>query len=1184
MSHRLPMAVSIAVLTFAAAARGADPLRAGFANPPAVAKPQAWWHWMNGNVSRAGITADLEAMRQVGVGGVTVVNVDGGIPRGPVPFMSPEWRADFRFAVAEADRLGLSVCVENCAGWSSSGGPWVTPANAMQRLTVSRTTVDGPTSFDAVLPQPPTTLKTFRDVAVIAFRQPAPTTVPTSRPNGGGLVVRRATYGPVDGGPSAEVTARVVGLIRDRKASVVANNKQMGGDPAEGQVKQLRLEFTLDGAAETLTADEDQPLIFPTDAAQLAKARAAQSSSAKRTFVTLPPAEATDGLVVPRSGVVELTDRMGADGRLRWDVPPGRWVVLRLGHTPIGVLNHPAPAEGRGLECDKLSAAALDAHWAGFMQPVLNDLGPLAPRVMDSALIDSYEVGNQDWTGDFREQFRRRRGYDPVPFLPSFARFVVDDPAVTERFLWDVRRTVADLFAERYFGHFAELCHARGLASAVEPYTGPFESMQSGASADTVMGEFWTGSQGHPSIKLAASIAHAYGKRIVGAESFTTDGRAGRWQNDPYQLKPLGDLMFCQGLNRVVFHRYAHQPWTAPGRRPGMTMSEYGLEFERTQTWWPQAAAWVQYLARCQFMLQQGRAVADVAYFTGESTPVETRVGKPAMPVGYDYDAVDTGVLTHGATVDGGRVRLASGASYAVLVLPPDDANLTPATLAAIDRLVRDGATVVGPRPRHSPSLADYPACDAAVAALADGLWGPCDGEHVREHAAGRGRVVWGQPLADVLSAAHLPPDFDAPTDATLAYAHRTTDDGADLYFVSNQHRRHQAVDCTFRVSGKVPTLFHPDTGAIEPAPVWHEWGGRTVVRLDLDPAGSAFVVFRPSVGVAVDAVVEVVRETSPATRPSDLWITRAIYAAADGAGAADVTARLAARVRDGRLSVDVGDETMGTDPAVMHAKVLHVDYTLDGRPEHADVPQGQMLSVTSIASGASAEWVPTFAEDGRPAVRSWVDGRFTLRTASGRQTVAVVDGLPATIDVAGPWSVTFPPGGGAPPSVTFAKLTSWPDHPDAGVRYFSGTATYRHPFTVPAESLAGGREVWLDLGDVKHFADVTVNGRPFATLWKPPFRLDVTAAVRPGANELSVAVTNLWVNRLIGDEQLPPDCQWRGEQLAGWPQWLLDGKASPTGRLTFATWHHWDRAAPLLPSGLIGPVTIRSAAVATAR
>ena len=659
-------------LAFTVAAASIDPLQSGFLNPPDSARPQTWWHWMNGNITKAGITTDLEAMKQIGLGGATIVNVDCGIPRGPVAFMSPEWREDFKFAVQEANRLGLKLCVENCAGWSSSGGPWNTVTNAMQRLTSSETRAQGPAVFDAALPQPPVTLGFYRDIAVLAFKAPSveADTASGPVPSAAKLEIKRAVYG-ADGGGSADVKARLVALIKSGQKSIVADNDELGGDPAFGQVKQLRVEFTLGGQPGAATVDEGETLVLPTNTGQMAKTRSFGKSSVDRTFVHPPRAIAAASEAIPRDGVVDLTANLAADGRLRWDVPPGSWIILRLGYTPTGVNNHPAPKEGTGLECDKLSKAALDAHWDGFMQKVLDDIGPLAGKALDSSLIDSYEVGGQDWTANFREEFQKRRGYDPLRFLPAFTRRVVDNPAVTERFLWDMRRTIADLFAENYFGHFAELCRQHGLLNAVEPYTGPFESLQCGAPADVVMGEFWAGSRGNPTVKLAASIAHIYGKSIVGAESFTASAEAGRWLNDPYSLKTLGDLMFCQGLNRYIFHRYAMQPWT--NRWPGMTMGPFGFHFERTETWWTQGKSWIEYISRCEFLLQQGRAVADAAYFTGESAPVVMRVGNPALPAGYDYDAVNADVLLHGATVKHGRITLASGANYAVLILPPGE-------------------------------------------------------------------------------------------------------------------------------------------------------------------------------------------------------------------------------------------------------------------------------------------------------------------------------------------------------------------------------------------------------------------------------------------------------------------------------------------------------------------------------
>ncbi len=1087
---RLIPASFLLCLVFTASAAPADPLETGFLNPPDSAKPQTWWHWMNGNITKAGITADLEAMKGIGLGGATIVNVDCGIPRGPVKFMSHEWREDFKFAVSEANRLGLKLCVENCAGWSSSGGPWNTVTNAMQRVTTSEVRVTGPTNFAGVLPQPPTTLDFYRDIAVLAFPLP------------------------------------------DSSATIENIEAKAG---------------------------------FNSDAV-LSSAKAGGS---------------TNGAVQSR-GIVDLTTRLAAGGKLNWQAPAGEWVILRIGYTPTGVNNHPAAYGGEGLECDKFSKAALDAHWDGFMQKILDDLGPLAGQTLDSSLIDSYEVGGQNWSENFHKEFQKRRGYELTRFLPVFTGRVVDSPTMSERFLWDVRRTIADLFAENYFGHFAELCRQHGLKNAVEPYTGPFESLQCGAPADVVMGEFWSGSQGHPSVKMAASIAHIYGKIIVGAESFTAapGAQSGRWQEDPYSLKTLGDLMYCQGLNRYIFHRYAMQPWT--NRWPGMTMGQWGFHFERTETWWNQGKPWIDYISHCQFLLQQGRAVADAAYFTGESAPVEMRVGNPPLPAGYDYDAINADVLLHGATVKNGRLTLASGASYAVLILPPNDDDMTPQTLQRICELVRAGATVVGPRPQHSPSLNDFPTCDAQVKKIAAEMWGQCDGTNVLENTDGKGRVVWGKSLADIFAAQNLRPDFEfqgAGANSHLAYVHRVAG-AADIYFISNQRRQFDSAECTFRVNGKVPELWHPDTGVIEPAPVWSTEAGQTKVRLDFEPAGSVFVVFRHVADNADHVVAASGSFAIEPVRTPKLEILHAVYTAPDGAGGMDVTAKLSELASDGQIAVAASNDVLGGDPAVNHEKELRVDYTLDGKPGHATVHENEtlMLPVTTII-GQQPRW-EMGTTGGKPVVKMWSNGEVRLQMDPEGIVRAEVTNLPAPQEISGGWNLSFPPNWGAPPSVVLEKLISWTDHTNAGVRYFSGTATYERELEIPAASLAAGRELWLDLGAVKNFAEVSLNGQNLGVLWKPPFRVNITAAAKPGVNRLAVKVTNLWPNRLIGDEHLPPDCEWDGKQLKAWPQWLLDGQPSPTGRLTFTTWHHWTKDSPLLESGMLGPVTLRTAEI----
>ncbi len=1124
--------LGIASLCLSLNIANADPLDAGFRNPPDSAKPQTWWHWMNGNITKAGITADLEAMKSGGLGGATIVNADCFIPHGAVNYMSPEWRDDFKFAVSEANRLGLELCVENCAGWSSSGGPWNVASNAMQQVTTSEIRVIGPKQFSGTLPPPPTKLNFYRDIAVFAFPTPEGEavdmkawlskatsstegqdckklyddsavsfiTLPVPKPDRPQFVQLEfaqpfaARLITLTLGPGAQQwgAGKCDGMIQvsddgvnfrdlrkfsfpDRAFNPVTLS--LGNSPVSARF--FRALFTSAG---------DQVKQIPVTEFQVSPRLGIEDVAAKAGFndngISSPATESVSpALVVNHTGMVDLTSHLKPDGQLVWDVPAGDWTILRMGYTPTGVNNHPAPVEGTGLECDKMSKAALDAHWAGMMQKVLTDVGPLAGKSLTGSLIDSYEVGGQNWTPKFREEFQKRRGYDPLPYLPTFTGRVVDNPAVTERFLWDVRRTIADLFAENYYGHFAELCHQAGLAAYSEPYGGPFESLQGGATADIPMGEFWIG-QPWVNAKLPASIGHIYGRKVIGAESFTAmPGGHGRWQEDPYSLKTLGDYVFCQGVNRYFFHRFAMQPWTT--RWPGMTMGQWGSHFDRTSTWWEPGSAWRQYISRCEYLLQQGRFVADAAYFCGESAPLEFPVGNPALPAGYEFDGVNADVL-NSATVQNGRLVLKSGMSYRVLILPPDARAMTPALLRRLHDLVADGLTLVGAPPVASPSLAGYPECDTEIKSLVAEMWGLADGKKVTEHGLGQGKVIRWQSMDRVLSGLKVKADFNFPAnDGTkFAYIHRVAGE-ADIYFISNQRRQPDTADCTFRVSGKTPELWHPDTGVIEHAPVWHEQDGCTVVHLNFDPAGSVFVIFRSSAS---------------------------------------------------------GDQ-------IVKAKVD---------------PQWQTIS------GANGELL----------VKATSDGTATFTTASGKTLQAVATNVPPPQEISGPWTLNFPPNWGAPLTVTLDKLISWPDHPDKGMKYFSGTASYEKDIEISAEQLQSSRELWLDLGTVKNFAEVFLNGQNLGILWKPPFRANLTVAAKPGVNKLVIKVTNLWPNRLVGDEQLPPDVEWDGKRLKAWPQWLLDGKPSPTGRLTFTTWHHWMKDDALLPSGLLGPVTLQTAEI----
>jgi hypothetical protein len=1055
----------LALCSFMGMASAADDLAKNFVRPPDSARPWVYWFWLNSNITREGITADLEAMKGVGIGGVLIMEVDQGAPTGPAAFMGPQWRELFKHAVAEARRLGLEVNMNDDAGWNGSGGPWIKPEQSMQKIVWTETDLAGPRHFDEKLPQPEANHGFYRDIAVLAFPTPG--------------------------------DYRIVDI----------------------KFKALYERGDVPPAAETKLTPE----------------------------MVIAPARLTD-----------LTGRMDREGRLAWDVPAGKWTIMRFGHTGTGVENAPAPASGRGLECDKLSKEGIEAQFAGMMAKLIADVGPAAGRTLVATHIDSWENGAQNWTARMREEFRKRRGYDPLPYLPAVTGRVVDSLEISERFLWDLRQTVTDLLVENYAGHMARLAQQHGLRLSIEAYGGPCDDITYGGRADEPMGEFWIGGGAFETLKQMASAAHIYGRRILGAESFTANDRE-RWLQHPGTIKALGDKAFCEGVNRFVFHRYAMQPWL--DYRPGMAMGPWGLHYERTSTWWGESRPWHEYLARCQYLLRQGTFVADICYLQPEASPQEFQ---PHKRGGYDYDTCTAEVVLTRMAVKNGRFVLPDGLSYRLLVLP-ETTRMTPALLRKLKELVSAGATVIGPtRPSKSPGLSDYPKCDAEVKQLTAELWG-------------RGGVVTDKTPEQVLAGLGVGADFSAAP--FIRWIHRSAGD-AEIYFVASSRPQPAEAMCTFRVSGLRPEFWQPETGEVKPVPVYDQTGGLTRIPIRFGPSGSVFVVFRRS-AEPFDPVVSVTldgQQVLPVPEPKEkVIIEKAVYGVpGDPKRTRDVRGKLQRIVDGGEYDIQVARLAEGDDPAFGIMKTLNVDYALAGKRFSAS---GRDSETISLALGPAPELVADVqaSGDGRLSVEAWQFGRYELMTAGGRKLHALAPAVRPPLEITGPWAVRFPPNGGAPERVTMEKLISWSEHPDPGVKYFSGSAVYTKRISVPREMIGGNRRVYLDLGKVRVMAKVALNGKDLGILWKSPYRLDVTGALKAGDNELEIRVTNLWVNRMIGDEQLPEDSDRNPDgTLKAWPKWVLEGKPSPSGRFTFTSWRLWKKGDSLVESGMLGPVTLR--------
>jgi hypothetical protein len=1095
----------------AAPATGGDALARGFATPPDSARPWVFWFWLNGNITKPGITADLEAMKRVGVGGVLIMEVDQGAPAGPMVFGSPEWREMFKFAASEAGRLGLEINMNNDAGWCGSGGPWITPEQSMQKLVWTETTVHGGAPVDLALADPEKIQGFYKDISVLAFPTPKPGfTIPDIR---GKASFDRQEFGPA-------------------------------------------------------------PAMYP-----------------------IVPADQT----IPKGGVIDLTTKY-VGGKLSWTPPAGEWTVVRYGHTSYGTVNHPAPAGGLGLESDKLSKSATKAAFDGLIGKLADDVGPLVGKSFMTTHIDSWETGSQNWSEDFRKDFQRLRGYDPMPYLPIVMGHVIESNEVSERFLWDWRRTVADLVSENYAGEMRRLANAKGLKLSMEAYDGaPTDDIQYAENADEPTSEFWwpiaNGNALWSSTEMASS-AHVTGKPIVGAEAFTAGGEE-RWQATPGDIKFRGDWAFCHGVNRFVFHRFAMQPWggtdpnaTGPEpllRAPGMTMGPWGQHYERTQTWWSQTTAWHEYLSRCQSMLRMGRYAADICYIQPEGAP---RRYSPPGTGKYASDGCSTDIVLNRMSVKNGRIVLPDGMNYRVLALP-DAQTMTPALLHKIAQLVKDGATVVGPRPRKSPSLMGFPACDDEVSTIADSLWGNTEGPAAGLHKVGKGRIAWGQTAEEYLDASGLPADFSANpgVSADVQYIHRTLADGTEAYFVANLTPLTLNGTYSFRVSGKRPEIWSPETGKTEIAAAYTDKNGVTTLPLHFDSTESRFIVFRPG-GKKADPIVSITRDGAPiesvAVRTKQLTVVSASYGPpGDAARTRDVRAKVQAILDTGARTFQAGDLAKDDDPAFGVVKTLTIKYT-DGKTTQTAIGEDpdtiQMGGETEFSQSRIAEVHADAA--GRRTLQAWAPGRYAATTASGKTLVADIAPAPAPINLGGPWSVRFPAKSGGTPLnaparaddkiIEFPALQSWSQSSDDSVKYFSGTATYTQTFAAPASFAGSATPVTLDLGRVKSFAQVLVNGKDLGILWKAPYRIDVTNALKSGDNEITVKVTNLWINRMIGDEQLPEDSNRNGDgTLKEYPAWLAENKPSPTDRQTFTTWRLWGKTSPLQESGLIGPVNL---------
>ena len=1100
------------------------------------AKPWVFWYWIKAGVSKVGITADLEAMKANGIGGAYLMSIQGAdktpLYNPPSVQLTPEWWQMVEFAMSEAKRLNLKLGMHVSDGFALAGGPWIKPEQSMQKVIWSKINISN-TITKIHLPQPESKEDYYRDIAVYAYPSPigegisTRTVIPKITASNGADASGLITPGNKKNFGSSEpcyiqyefekpftcrtVSIRVSGnnYQAQRLAIEVSNDGKTyrsigrleaprhGWQDTDEDVthsivpttaKFFRFIYDKTGSepgAEDLDAAKWKSSLKLVNLELSAEAQINQfegkNGSVWRLSKRSTQEQIAKNLCVPLKGITNLTSKLNPDGTLNWKAPKGNWTILRIGHTSTGHTNATAGG-GMGLECDKFNPAAVKLQFDSWYGEALKHGGPeIAKKVLSVFHVDSWECGSQNWSPLFKAEFLKRRGYDLTPYLPIMTGLPVESAKVSEDFLYDVRKTIAELVVDQFYKTLAKLAKEKGVtftAESVAP-TMVSDGLLHYKTVDVPMGEFWLNSPTHdkPNDMLdAISGARIYGKNIIQAEAFTTVRMD--WNESPGNMKTLQDRNYALGINKLSYHVFAHNPWV--DRKPGMTLDGVGLYFQRDQTWWKLGKAWIDYATRTQNLLQKGKPVIDIAVFTGEELPrrsvlpdrlVETlpgifgadvveserkrlaNIGEPLRQIpagvthsanmadpenwvnplrGYAYDSFNPDVLGT-ATVKNGDVVFASGATYKILVFPgamkmnPNYQYVSYATVKKLLELIKAGAKVIiGDKPLYQTGLMH--ANKAEFDSIVNQIWDKNMSSNFIKNI-GLGKVIKAPYYGENFDKLNITKDFkasdinldilDSPPihSRKIAFSHRQYN-SKEIYFISNQDNKERVLYFSFRVMNRFPQVYDAVSDKLMDINDWTNERGRTSFTYKMLPNQSLFFLFE--------------KETEK----------------------------------------------------------------------------------TQTNNGVN-----------------W----STFKT---------------TQDLAKDWQVQFDPDYGGPSKpVLFTALSDWTKNPDSLIRYYSGTAVYTKNFTYKGDT----QKAWIDLGAFSSMAEVKINGITCGTLWTPPYRLDISKAIKKGENQISIEVVNTWANRLIGDSKLPDD-----------------------KRITKTTAPFRLEGKPLNPAGLLGPVTIQ--------
>ncbi|MFS4482731.1 glycosyl hydrolase [Hyunsoonleella sp. 2307UL5-6] len=1117
-----------------------EELAQNFKSPEKQYRPETWFHLMGNNISKEGLSADLEAIKNAGLQGIHLFNKSGR----PYPdvdqikILSPEWEDMIRHAADECKRLGLKFTMQNCPGWSMTGGPWVPAEEAQREVVETIYRVYGGKTFNELLEIDSvyhTADYDYKDIQVLAFPTPDgddmayfnPSKLETNNqvvpwkdifnPNSKLIVTRKTTRldkplntyrkqgiskvntqdtwvkttfnSPVTlrtikfpqlrhiimgtEYPVIDVNLKVEALIDNKLTEITTVN--LPDANWNDRRKYLTLAIPETTANEFVFTFEGKHPIAPEFIRLSSKPKLhnheAKAAKVLRRLEKDVKYNYAENTIIPSDKIINLSDKMTANGKLTWDVPEGNWTVVRFGHVNMRLTNKPAVPEATGWESSKLDKIAIENHLRnGMIGNLIKPGGPIGDGKLHGLLIDSWESHVPTWTmhsEDMFTEFETRRGYSMKTYLPATMGYILESPEITTKFLRDLRHTMDEVFIDNFFKHFATVAHDMGAEVYTEGAGGevlPVDPMRYYGVSDIPMTEFWypkapsDQNEYAKPIYNAASAVHLYNKPVLAAEACTQVGV--KWNEHPFSVKYLIDYNFAKGVNHLVFHTFSHTPQTDvyPGSSFG---GHIGFPLVRQQTWWPYMKDWTDYLTRNQYVLQQGEYVADVLRYYGdhyERPPFDLDY----FPKGYRFDYLNAEILQEKLSVKNGKIHVENGGDYRIITLRDSESMLL-STAQKLKELVLNGAVILGAKPIDSPSLMDDENDLEALKNISDELW---DTTKSGVKQVGKGRVYWGKTLDEVLEDENIEKDVIVSEDLNINWIHRETED-ADIYFVASKDDSPVDVSLSFRVNNVAPQIWDAFTGAQQDAKVWKSINGRTNVAVTLSANGSTIIVFSKS------------DKTPIASK-----ITKA-------------------------------------DSTVLDTKTGWYE-----SHETNDYPK-LYWDKDEFTASISGDYV--FYQNDKDIKKSVAIEKMSLQDN---------------------WVLAFNEGWDTPATIKVAKLESLTTMDNNAVKHYSGTVTYIKTFNLESK----GKSTVIDLGDVANIAELWCNGKQVGVKWAPPFEFNVSEAVKVGENQIQVKVTNTWRNQLIFDNIRP-----KGQKKT----WTTNGPKKDEIELE--------------DSGLIGPVVLKS-------